>query len=66
MTSRTFGNGLSAGALILLGPFTVLVLWLVTTLGAGVSPLLTLTLVGVMAAGAVGATLLLLRWGKTA
>jgi hypothetical protein len=65
MTTRTFGNGLSAGALILLGPFAVLTLWLLTTLGAGVSPLLTLALVGVMAMGAAGATVLLLRWGKT-
>jgi hypothetical protein len=65
MTTRTFGNGLSAGALILLGPCAVLALWLFSSIGANVSPALTLGLAGVLAMSAVGGAALMLTWGKT-
>jgi hypothetical protein len=65
MTTRTFSNGLSAGAMILLGPCAALGLWLITTIGGGASPLLTATLVGVLALGALTAAALLFQWGRT-
>jgi hypothetical protein len=65
MTQMTLGNGLSAGALILLGPAAVLTLWLIGESGGDASPLLTLSLVGVLALGALAAAALLFRWGRS-
>jgi hypothetical protein len=59
------GNGLSAGALVLLGPFAVLALWSISTFGQQASALLTMTLVGVLALGALAAAALLFQWGRT-